>query len=130
MSWKINFDGSSFEFDDFTIEELGAVEKIADITWSQIHPWRSILAAKAFLTVALMRQGLSDAEISERLQKLTLGEIKDAFEFVMDPIPSEEPEAESEGEVSADPLPSSTPRSSPGARKGGTGRQPKRGRAA
>ncbi len=127
MTWRITFEGLTLDSDDFTIEELGAAEKIADTPWSILNPLRNVLAAKAFLSITLLRRGLADTEVQARLNSLSLKELKNAFEWVPETEDSETPEGEEQLEL---PLDLTTPVSSPSVRKGSAGARTKRGNAA
>lgn len=132
MSWLIKFDGTEVLSDDFTVEELGEVEKVSGVPWSICNPLREAKVAMAFIAVALLHAGRDQDDIADILEKLTLGQMKNAFEFVPDNSligDADEPEpAEQEGEQSSPPV-SISPGSSTGARSGG-GSRPRSARSA
>lgn len=84
MAWKIRLDEVEFSSDDLTLEELEAVEETSGEPWSMLNPVRSVKSAKALLAVALMRAGVPDEEIGQRLGALTVKDIKDVFDWEED----------------------------------------------
>jgi hypothetical protein len=107
MSWVIKWNGEEVSSDDFTLGELGRVEKEADTSWSIANPLRTAAVAQAFLRIVIARQGgdLMDAD------RATLGKVKRAFAWSDDGEASEG----TEGGEAPDPLPVTSPDSSPGA---------------
>ena len=117
MTWIIKLDGIRLESDDFTIAELGEVEKATGEPWSTTNPLRSIKAAEAFLAVVMLRSGRPEPEVIAALESLTLRTLKSAFEWQADE------EGEQEERDPSAPNPSSTsPDSSTG--DGGTAGSP------
>lgn len=84
MSWTIRFRGIEMSSDDFTIEDLGNIERSTDTPWSIANPLAKIDVARAFLAVALIRSGKTEREMVETLRGVTAREFKRAFEFVSD----------------------------------------------
>lgn len=81
MAWTISFEGQEFSSDDLTIEELEAVEKVSGEPWSMLNPIRSVASAKALLSVALIRKGLTDEEVAEKLGSLTVKDFRSVFDW-------------------------------------------------
>ena len=79
MPWKVSYDGTTFTSDDLTMVELEAVEVTSGKPWSAINPLIHVPSARALLAVLLLRQGVPDAEVSERIDVLTVGAIKKVF---------------------------------------------------
>jgi hypothetical protein len=128
MSWLIRHNGVQFSSDDFTIEDLGEIEKATGTAWSIANPIREIKQARAFLATAMLRSGRSEAEVEAMLNQITLRSLKNAFEYVAD----EDADAAPEEIDEADPLPAPsliTPGSSHGASDKG-GPRPSRKRSA
>lgn len=121
MSWTVHWRGESYSSLDLTLDEVEAIENVADMPWSLVNPLAKIAAARAYLGVFLMRDGLDDAAIRAQLGALRLRDIAAAFEYVPD-----EPDLPRDGEATSgvDPTPEarSSPRSSRGARNGSAGR--------
>jgi hypothetical protein len=111
VSWLIKFGGVELDSDDFTIEELGEVEKVSGVPWSLANPLREISVAKAFLAVVLLRTGTSERDLMKELEALTLGKIKRSFEWVDD---GSDQEGEEEPDPSDQPPSQTSPPSSPG----------------
>lgn len=95
MTWRITFAGVDMTSDDFTIGELGEVEKVSGVPWSIANPLREVKVARAFLAVALLRSGVPDREVAAHLEKVTLRKLKHAFSY--------EPDEDQEGEEEPDP---------------------------
>ncbi len=126
MAYLTTINGVVLDSDDMTLGELGDVEKETGVPWSTLNPWRDAGVARAFLRVALARQGLSPEAVEGRLDSLTGREMKRAFTFRADePVTVEGEEDEGE-ELPLDP---STPSSSPGAPSATAGGRAKQGRS-
>jgi ribosomal protein S18 acetylase RimI-like enzyme len=110
--WLIHVNGETLESDDFLVSDLEAIEKATGIPWSIANPVKNISVAKAFLAVALKRQGRSDRDVATELGVLTLRSLKTTFDYKPDDIDAEV--------VDPDPLPTASPPS--------TGRKSSRGR--
>jgi hypothetical protein len=115
--WVIRVGDVEVLSDDFLIEDLEAVEKTSGVPWSIANPLREIKVARAFLAVAMVRQGKSDREVEAELRTLTLRTLKNTFDYRAD-------EDEDTTEDDADPLPPSPLRTS---RKSSRGRPVKGG---
>lgn len=88
MTWLVNLRGTRFSSDDMTIAELGEVERVSGVPWSAANPFRQVAVARGFAAVALLRAGISEDQITETLEGLTLADLKGAFEYIPDePIP-------------------------------------------
>ncbi len=77
---------------DFTIDEIDAIEREADVYWIMAHPWRQVKVARAFMRVAYARHGM-DPKLADDLRLRNLTKV---FDYVPD---EEETEAEAEEEV-------------------------------
>lgn len=108
--WLITIDGVVTESDDFLVDDLEKIEKATKTPWSTANPYRDIGVAKAFMAVALQRQGKSDREVADYLKTVTLKTLKGVFDYRSDD--------DDDGEGSADPTKKSAP----------TGRASRRGR--
>lgn len=126
MAYLTTVNGVTLDSDDMTLGELGDVEKETGVPWSTLNPWRDAGVARAFLRVALARQGLPPEAVEGRLDSLTGREIKRAFTFRADEPMGEESEVQRE-ELPLEDL--STPSSSPGAPSATDGGRAKRGRS-
>lgn len=111
MSWKIKYDGTEFDSDDFTIAELGMIERQSQTPWSIANAFKSVDVAKAFLTVAMRRQGMLKPAIDDALEGMTLKTLKNSFEWVSE---DDDEETAAEPDPSVPSLSSITPESSPG----------------
>ena len=94
MSWLITWDGVEYDSDDFLISDLGRVERESGTPWSVANCFRDVGVAKAFLGVAMRRSGLSDKEATEKLDAVTMRELKNAFRWKADDDGEEEQEAQ------------------------------------
>lgn len=124
MSWNIRIPGGQVvSSDDFLIEDLGSIEKATGESWAVLNPMRSSAVAKAFLAVAMLRSGRTEAEVETALQLVTLKKLKSAFTYIDDE------EAEQEEVDPSVPSPSRTSGSSshgsstPGSRPVSRGRK-------
>lgn len=132
MSWLIKIRGSEVSSDDFTLEELEAVEKASGTPWSVLNAYREIRVAKAMLAVVLVRLGVPDTLMVKELSALTLRDIKSAFVWV----PDEDDGGGGGGDDDDDPLdptpppPPTSQKSSAGASSVTTGRPKKHAVAA
>jgi len=120
MTWIVKWQGEEYSSDDFTLDELGRIEKESGTAWSVLNPLRTAAVAKAFLRVALARAG----EEPGKVDKLTAGQIKWCFDFRPDEA---DKDIVSEG-TEPDPLTSTSPDSSPG--EVGASHGPRKKRAA
>jgi hypothetical protein len=84
VSWIIKWQGQEFSSDDFLLEDLAEVEKSTGTPWSTANPYREVSVAKAFLAVAMLRQGASEKEVVEELKKVTLKTLKTSFVYYAD----------------------------------------------
>jgi hypothetical protein len=114
MAWIVKIDGNEASSDDFLLDDLSYVERVAKTPWSLANPYKDITVAKAFLRLALIRSGVSDEDADERLKTLSLGELKTAFDFVDDNAGGQQ--GKSQG-----PTTTTSRSSSGGARKGSAG---------
>ena len=106
MAWRIVFDGSQVVSDELTVGELEAVEKAAGAPWSLLNPLKSVQQAKAFLGVLMVRSGLTDEQMTERVGRLTLGDIKEAFQYVPDdPAVAVDGQGDGDGQDLGRPVP-------------------------
>jgi hypothetical protein len=80
MTWLITVGEGTVESDDFTIGDLGQIEKESETYWSIANPLRSSRVARAFLRVAYRRSGRDPEEVDG----LTLGQLKSMFDFRAD----------------------------------------------
>ena len=80
MAWTIKYGGQTLDSDDFTIEELGEVERASGEPWSIINPLRSVKVARAFIAVLMLRTMDKD-EVPSALKALTLKKMRLAFEY-------------------------------------------------
>jgi len=87
--WLIHIDGQTVESDDFLIEDLEQIEKATGVPWSISNPLKEIKVAKAFLATAMLRIGKSNEEVAAALKTVTLGTIKNAFDYKPDDAASE-----------------------------------------
>lgn len=125
MSWTVRWRGQEYSSLDLTLDEVEAVEKVADLPWSVVNPLARVAAAKAYLAVFLMRDGLNDDEIRAQLGALRLRDIAAAFEYVPDEpeiAPAAEEAEEESGALDPTNGARSSPRGSRGPRTGTTGR--------
>ena len=83
MAWMIKYQGQTLDSDDFTIEELGEVERASGEPWSVVNPLRSVKVARAFLAVLMLRTMDKD-EVPSALKALTLKKMRTAFEYRSD----------------------------------------------
>lgn len=119
MTWIVRWGGERVTSDDFTLDDLIALEKETGTPWSALNPLREIRIARAFLRVAINRTG-GDPDDADRA---TLGRLKHVFEFEEDqPWPGG-----GEGSDDDGPLDLKARGSSPGASAGSTGGRAKRG---
>ena len=89
--WIIRVGDEKVESDDFLIEDLEAIEKAGGSPWSIANPLRDIKVARAFLAVAMLRQGKTDRETEAELKKMTLKTLKGTFEYRSDDdVPGED----------------------------------------
>jgi len=114
MTWLIKIpDGPVVESDDFTLDDLGRIEKDSDTFWSIANPLRSAAVARAFLKTAYRRAGMDETEVDA----LPMKYLKSVFDFRADDEPA--------GEAETDPTPGRKARtsrnSSGGARRSTTG---------
>jgi len=113
MSWVVRWRDQTYSSLDLTLDEVEAIEKVSDLPWSLANPLARVAAARAFLAVFLMRDGLNDDQIRDQLNTLRLRDISGAFEYVPDepdlPAPAAEtgrvdpPEVTSPPPLSAGP---------------------------
>lgn len=119
MTWVMRWKGQEIVSDDFTLDELGRIEKETGVPWSTLNPLREMKVARSFLSIALERTGGDPAD----LDGLTLGRIKAVFDFRPDePFPGDE-------EADDGPLAQSSDASSPGASGGSGGVRAKPGKS-
>ena len=118
MTWLIKWDGKEVSSDDFTLDELGQVEKEADTSWSIANPLRTALVARAFLRIAIKKL---DGDPKDA-DGLTLGKIKRAFVYRDD----DEAREMEDNEEEPDPLSENSPASLHGVSGVSNGRQRKR----
>lgn len=67
--------------DDLTLDEVERIETLTDVPWAVGNPLASLRQAKAWLLVALMHAGATEAEATAHLAGLNLGGIKGAFQL-------------------------------------------------
>jgi hypothetical protein len=123
MAWIIEIRGGRCTSDDFTLEDLGAVEASVGQPWSLLNPLASIPTAREFARVALRMQGVDDVDAV--VDSLTAKDIRQAFTFESD-VPIEVDEEDGDPA----PLDLSTRSSSRGARDGTAGGRAKRAKSA
>lgn len=130
MAWMITVDGNDpVDSDDFLLDDLAYVEKHGESPWSVANPFASIKVAKAFLRVALVRSGTSPEDADNRLQALTLGDVKAAFDFRPD-TPADDDTAGGQLGNARKKRATSSRSSSAGARPSTTGPRPLSGNSA
>ena len=113
MSWVIRIPGgTSVNSDDFTIEDLGEIEKATGESWAIANPLRSVAVAKGFLAAAMLRAGKSPAEVETALTLVRLKQLKNAFTYVDDEDGGEEEEVDPSGSSPSRTTGSSSPGSS------------------
>lgn len=114
VTWIVKVGSEQISSDDFTLEDLIALEKETGTPWSGLNPLREAQVARAFLRIAIKRLGGKPDDADNA----TLKQLKHTFAFEADePWPGGEEAAE---EDSA-PLDSRGPGSSPGAQDDSTG---------
>lgn len=91
MSWLVTLRGETYSSLDLTLNEVEALETIAGQSWTVLNPFATVRAAKAYLAVFAMRQGLPDDEVATITGNLTLTEIRDSFVWVEDKPPAPPP---------------------------------------
>lgn len=116
MSWLIRHNGVEFSSDDFLIEDLQTIEESTGTPWSIANPVREIKVARAFLAVAMLRSGRSEAEVEAMLANITLKALRAAFELVPDTM------ADVVGSDAVDPSPPNRNPTTPGSSSGRTGK--------
>lgn len=122
MTWIVQWDGQRVSSDDFTLDDLIALEKETGTPWSALNPMREVKIARAFLRTAIKHSGGDPDEAD----KATLRRLKHVFEFEEDePWPGDAEGAEDDA-----PLDLKGRGSSPGAPDASTGARPKRARSA
>ncbi len=84
MTWIIRWNGKEHSSDDFTIADLGAIEKATGTPWSTCNVLRDVKVARAFLAVVMLHEGASEDEVADALGKVTLRTLKSAFEWRVD----------------------------------------------
>lgn len=109
--WIIRVGDDEITSDDFLIEDLETIEKATDTPWSIANPLKDIKVARAFIAVAMVRQGKTDREVTAEMKTLTLRTLKKTFDYKPDDA------AVVDSEEDADPL----------ARPAKTGRGSRRG---
>jgi hypothetical protein len=67
--------------DALTLEEVERLEAITDVPWARLNPLASMRQAKAWLLVAAMHAGATEAEAAGHLASLNLGAIKGSFQL-------------------------------------------------
>lgn len=87
MSWTVTYRGVTYSSLDLTLDEVEAMENIAGVSWARLNPTTNIAAAKAFLAVFLMRDGVADADLTKQLGEVTLRDLAGALVWVDDPPP-------------------------------------------
>lgn len=126
MSWLIRLDPETVvHSDDFTLDDLIAIEKECQEPWGFMMPLREIKTARAYIRCALRKVGRDPKTVDG----WTLKELKHVFDWVPEPEwpPSTNGE-KAESEDDADPLAASTDQgSSSGAPGGSTGRRKRQG---
>jgi len=115
MPWLIKHNGVVFDSDDFTIADLGEIEKATDVPWSIANPLREIKVARAFLAVALLRSGRTDKEVEKALALITLKALKRSFELVPEVDKGESPEVDDSDPLSEGSTFHSSSSTAPGA---------------
>jgi hypothetical protein len=70
--WEFRPPGTDYVMydDDFTLDEIEAIEEQTEVPWLLLHPGKSIKVARAMLTMACIRAGIPDEEIPARINTL------------------------------------------------------------
>ncbi len=94
MGRTFTVDATSYEFpteDSITLDEAIMVERVAGVGLETLEPGSSMPLGmvKAFMLIATLRQrpDVTEAEVSARIGKLTLSEVRDAMTDEPEPAP-------------------------------------------
>jgi hypothetical protein len=70
--WEIRPPGTEYVMatDDFTLDEIEAIEEKTEVPWLLLDPARSMKVARAYITMACIRAGIPDEEIPARIAKI------------------------------------------------------------
>jgi hypothetical protein len=69
--------------DELTLDDIETAEKVAGIPWVLLNPLASAKEAKAFLTLLLMRAGVTEDEALKAASKTPLARLAGSFTFEM-----------------------------------------------
>jgi len=82
--WRIRLDGyPDVTTDELTLDDIETAEKVAGIPWVLLNPLASAKEAKAFLTLLLMRAGVTEDEALKAASKTPLAKLAGSFTFEM-----------------------------------------------
>jgi hypothetical protein len=81
--WEIRPPGTDYVMstDDFTLDEIEAIEENTEVPWLLLDPAKSMKVARAFIKMACIRAGIPDEEIGERIPK-TVGDLQGVLTLV------------------------------------------------
>jgi hypothetical protein len=82
--WRIRLKGyPDVTTDELTLDDVEIAEKVAGVPWVLLNPLASAKEAKAFLTLTLMRAGVTEDEALKAASKTPLSDLASAFTFEM-----------------------------------------------
>lgn len=72
LRWEFRPPGTDFVMydDDFTLDEIEAIEEQTDTPWLLLNPAKSLKVARAMLVMACIRAGIPDDEINGRINTI------------------------------------------------------------
>jgi hypothetical protein len=78
--WRITVPGEDFSLttDDFTLDEIEAIEAQTDVPWIVLNPSR-FKVARAMLIATMLRSGMSDEDVTLKLKTWTVADLNGAF---------------------------------------------------
>ena len=119
MTWVMTLPAraGTVESDDFTLDDLDAIEKATGQPWSTLNPWRDAKVAREFIRTAYRHTGITDEQADDATRRIALRHVKSLFEHRPDEPLSDEPAKDDGG-----PLDRKRHRSSTGAPPAGDGR--------
>ena len=70
--WEIRPPGTDYVMstDDFTLDEIEAIEEQTEVPWLLLDPARSLKVARAMLVMACIRAGIPDDQIGQRINTI------------------------------------------------------------
>jgi hypothetical protein len=82
LRWEIHPPGTDYTMvtDDFTLDEIEAIEEQTGVPWLLLDPARNLKVARAYITMACIRAGIPDEEIPGRIS--TIGDLHGVLTLV------------------------------------------------